>query len=1839
MAEPTLAEQPSPPAIAIVGLACRFPDANDAPELLDVVLTGRRAFRRIPPARLDIADYYRPGRTSSDATYSTRAALIEGWRFDHDAFGVTKSGYLAADPALWLALETAARALSGAGLTGGTGIKRDRTGVIVGNSLGGDTSRANALRVRWPFVRRVLTDAMAGEVPAEIAALILRRAERRYLSPFPMLTPDTLAGSIPGSIASAIARHFSFRGGSHAVDSACSSSLQAVASACSAIAAGELDAAIAGGVDISIDPLELLGRANTGVLATGEVRIYDDDPTGYLPAEGCGMVVLMRTADARSAGLPVYAEIVGWGASAGGSPREAASGLSSQLLAMRRAYERAALDPAEVQLFEGNGAGTKEDDEAELIALEVLRAGARHDAVLGSVKANIGHANAAAGVAGLIKTVLSLSTGVLPPATGVARPHALISGGAARLSLPSSARKWPSGTRLAGVSTLDSSGSNVHLVLRTEPSAPYRKERLARLRGLPAQSLDGDEVAPRLMAAHGEPVAFLVRAADRRALAAVLSRIADIACWLSDAELQDLACALAREPDQRGKSRVGIVATGQDQLAALAKQAAQLIPDVADGLLTVRPGIFAAHDADGRVTLLLSGESAASNGNLTDSVAHCLDAVRWLGSLEVHATGAVGHGLGALAGLAWAGVLGEGDVAEIAKLRAQFLDRSDADADTPQGETAEEATAEPAAPAAGAAKSAELRTAIAQKFRLGPPRRRLFSTMTGSAVDSVDAAIDLICTGFSGDEKLAEAIGAGAVGATLMLETGPGSALTTVAADSAKVPAISLDTGPADPASSATAAAALFAAGALDQPQPLFAGLPARPIDIWRERVFISSPCELRPKLAPAPEAATMVPAQRSAAESASEQAMPDVALDQPKAESDVAPADLKSEPAPEHVEEDAAAEQAAVEVAEVEMAEVEGPEVKLAVSKQAQAKQAQAKQAQSEQAQPEQAQPEHAELEQAELEQAQLEQAQLEQARPEQAEREQAQPESAMAAASATEIAPADVDAEPIAGEATESSQEAASIGAWASCFGEALKPSDYPTRTGRDVSWRAVVAGPRAVRTAALRTYRAESAARRTLAVLGDPADENSRAAALQAARDAITTKCLVVLTTSPDFTGFFASLQAEHPDIGVTVLRIPVTENAPKLASRYAYTEPGTFRELVIAPDGSIYEPVMDDMKLTQGGAFPLRSEDVVLVSRGTRGAGLALAQVLACCGTPVAVVGRATEGDDSALVAGLEQLRSAGARIGYEIIDIANPASLAAAIERVEARLGPVAAIGHAAGSGDHVPLMNLTDAEISDHIAGEAATLDRLVGSVRPDQLRMIVTFGSVAGRYGQAGGTMLALGSGALAARAANLAAGTPDCRSLHVDMPTWSGGGPGDLPQLAEQIEDSGTTPIDLGVAARLLLKIMTTPGLPDRLAVHGRVSGPAAKTPDVLGAADLAAAGLDDGARFLQEVKAHYPGLELVCEARLSMQTDPYLADYRVDGLPVLPPVLALEALAQAASVVAGRPAREARNVRLESPIVVPAGGEAELRVSAQRTGDTITAVLRCSESSFAVDHARAEFPCAATQAEMPRAELAKAPAAMSKITSSSSGLVDGAELYGPISFQSGRFRRVALLPEVTARSCRALARGDDRKPWFAPDSDLAHSEFVLGSPGMNDATLHAVQACVPHRRIRPAGCESVVFSGRIAEGPVEIRAVAERGDGTESEAHTAVPETEMMALVEAVATTPDEDADQQLAASRPQGRRGRRSRKQLAGQQRHPVAASITKARAATARAQKGRSGQNGAPHEEAPHEEAPHEDAPHEDAPHEEAPHEEAPHEKVHRFSDVTHATFLPDSPVL
>ena len=148
--------------IAIVGLACRFPDADDPLALFESALAGRRAFRRLPPGRLgaftDPDAGHDPGRPGTASGAAPRAAVLEGWQFDRAGFGVPERTYLAADPAHWLALETAGRALADAGFPGGQGLARDRAGVIIGNTLTGEVSRAAALRTRWPFVRAVLTD-------------------------------------------------------------------------------------------------------------------------------------------------------------------------------------------------------------------------------------------------------------------------------------------------------------------------------------------------------------------------------------------------------------------------------------------------------------------------------------------------------------------------------------------------------------------------------------------------------------------------------------------------------------------------------------------------------------------------------------------------------------------------------------------------------------------------------------------------------------------------------------------------------------------------------------------------------------------------------------------------------------------------------------------------------------------------------------------------------------------------------------------------------------------------------------------------------------------------------------------------------------------------------------------------------------------------------------------------------------------------------------------------------------------------------------------------------------------------------------------------------------------------------------------------------------------------------------------------------------------------------------------------------------------------------------------------------------------------------------------------
>jgi enediyne polyketide synthase len=613
-------------------------------------------------------------------------------------------------------------------------------------------------------------------------------------------------------------------------------------------------------------------------------------------------------------------------------------------------------------------------------------------------------------------------------------------------------------------------------------------------------------------------------------------------------------------------------------------------------------------------------------------------------------------------------------------------------------------------------------------------------------------------------------------------------------------------------------------------------------------------------------------------------------------------------------------------------------------------------------------------------------------------------------------------------------------------------------------------------------------DPAAERVLAIVPDPADPDACVAALLAAQDAISVGQLVVVTHGSGFTGFYASLHAEHPALGITVLRVPESADGLRAAQRLATVEPGRFLELVIDVAGRPHETSMAPVAATGNGTFPLGPADTVLVGCGSDGSGLALAQVLACCGAAIAVIGQDDQGGDGQMLAGLDKLRSAGARVASEVADLTDQAAIAAAVRRIERKLGLVTAIVQAAEPSAPRPLSALTETAMRAQVAAQTAGLSRLMGAVRPERLRLIMTFGSIAGRYGMGRAGLLALASGSLASQAERAAETIPGCQSLHIDWPAWSGSEQDDRHGVPDRLARAGVTLIPVNEGSRLLLKMLTTPDFPASVAVHGRIG--------LLGRPPAA---WRWSGRFLQAVRAYYPGVELVCEARISMRTDPYLSDYLVDDLPVLPTAMALEAMAQAASVLTGSPVRRAAGVSVDSPVVVPTGGAdpgAVIRICALRDGETVTVVMRSDESSFAVDHVRAVFSCELQPPEAGTSIGAALPE-LEEVPASDARIVDGTELYGPVCFQSGRFRRAALLPEVTSRSCRALVRGGDDQPWFSGPGDPADAPLILGSPGLTDATWHVLQACVPHRRLQLAGCDSVLFSGLAADGAVEVRA----------------------------------------------------------------------------------------------------------------------------------------------
>ncbi|WP_299529237.1 type I polyketide synthase, partial [uncultured Streptomyces sp.] len=424
-------------AIAIVGLSCRLPGA-DGPEMLwELLRTGASAVTDVPEDRWRSA-------TGEPAPEDTVPGMRRGGfldrvdTFDAAFFGIAPREAVAMDPQQRLVLELAWEALEHAGIVPTT-LRGTRTAVFVGT----------------------LRD--------DYAALLYQHGARA-------VTQHTMAGVNRGVIANRVSYHLGLHGPSLTVDSAQSSSLVAVHLACESLRAGESDAALVAGVNLNIlAEGAVTGERFGGLSPDGTAYVFDERANGFVRGEGGAAVVLKPLSRALDDGDTVLAVIRGSAVNNDGATSGlTVPGQAAQERVLREAYERAGVDPAQVQYVELHGTGTPVGDPIEAAALgAVLGAGREggHPLLVGSVKTNVGHLEGAAGITGLVKTVLAISRRRLVPSLNFETPHPSIPLAGLGLEVQRGATDWPEPGRplIAGVSSFGMGGTNAHVVLEEGP--------------------------------------------------------------------------------------------------------------------------------------------------------------------------------------------------------------------------------------------------------------------------------------------------------------------------------------------------------------------------------------------------------------------------------------------------------------------------------------------------------------------------------------------------------------------------------------------------------------------------------------------------------------------------------------------------------------------------------------------------------------------------------------------------------------------------------------------------------------------------------------------------------------------------------------------------------------------------------------------------------------------------------------------------------------------------------------------------------------------------------------------------------------------------------------------------------------------------------------------------------------------------------------------------------------------------------------------------------------------------------------------------------------------------
>jgi len=420
--------------IAIIGIGCRFPGAKDPESFWQLLRNGTDAISEVPGDRWEKQAFYHPDTAVPGKAISYWGGFLENIdQFDPFFFGISPMEAKYMDPQQRLLLELSYEALDDAGQ-----IQADLTGIKTGVFIGISINEYSQLQFDDPSI----------------------------------INSHSGTGNALSIAANRISYFFDFHGPSMAIDTACSSSLAAVHLACQSLRSGECGMALAGGVNMILSPAHSIAFSKAGVLAAdGRCKAFDARANGYVRGEGGGVIVLKPLSSALTDGDPIYALIPGSAIGQDGRTNGLmAPNLDAQEVLLREAYHNAGILPGSVQYVETHGTGTLLGDSMEAKALGAVIGENRAfgPCAIGSVKTNIGHLEAAAGIAGLIKVIMSLKHRTISPSLHYKSPNPHIPFDELHLRVQTELTPWPSGCgpAVAGVSSFGFGGTIVHVVVR-----------------------------------------------------------------------------------------------------------------------------------------------------------------------------------------------------------------------------------------------------------------------------------------------------------------------------------------------------------------------------------------------------------------------------------------------------------------------------------------------------------------------------------------------------------------------------------------------------------------------------------------------------------------------------------------------------------------------------------------------------------------------------------------------------------------------------------------------------------------------------------------------------------------------------------------------------------------------------------------------------------------------------------------------------------------------------------------------------------------------------------------------------------------------------------------------------------------------------------------------------------------------------------------------------------------------------------------------------------------------------------------------------------------------------